>query len=194
MGLWEGVASHALDRLGAYQSCPHARPPQNAWWQMGNQSAPWCVGSWEANSRVPMGVPAFQRAFGLPFQVGGLRGRGCLLGCHASCRLSGCAPALCSSKAATSSAHICLPSLPSLPQLYAPYFCSDSPYLANWSMVQSDQTLPGCHVRRGGGEGRGGAAAAVALLRVGRQGAGIVYHADSCVPPSALLSCALLLP
>ena len=46
------------------------RPLQNAWWQMGNQSAPWCVGSWEANSRVPMGVPAFQRAFGLPFQVG----------------------------------------------------------------------------------------------------------------------------
>jgi hypothetical protein len=71
---------------------------QNAWWQMGNQSAPWCVGSWEANGRVPMGVPAFQKAFGLPFQ------------------------------------------------LYAPYFCSDSAYLQNWTMVQSDRSLPGCKV------------------------------------------------
>jgi hypothetical protein len=72
---------------------------QNAWWQMGNQSAPWCVGSWEANGGVPMGVPAFQKAFGLPFQ------------------------------------------------LYAPYFCSDSPYIKNWTMLRSDTGLPGCNVR-----------------------------------------------
>ena len=52
-------------------------------------------------------------------------------------------PELCASAHGTTRT----PPLPSL-QLYAPYFCSDSPYLANWSMVQSDQTLPGCHVRR----------------------------------------------
>lgn len=100
---------------GGGRSCCATPPPstrtrcrQNAWWDMGNQSAPWCVGTWEANSRVPMGVPAFQKAFGLPFQ------------------------------------------------LYAPYFCSDSKYLENWTMVQSSQALPGCHVR-GGGAGGGGA-------------------------------------
>jgi hypothetical protein len=65
---------------------------------MGNQSAPWCVDNWNANGRVPMGVPAFQKAFGVPFQ------------------------------------------------LYAPYFCSDTTYLENWTMVRSDTTLPGCQV------------------------------------------------
>jgi len=29
-------------------------------------------------------------------------------------------------------------------QLYAPYFCGDSPYPSNFSMVRSDTTLPGC--------------------------------------------------
>ena len=80
----------------------HLIPPfpfQNGWWNGGNQSAPWCVDTWDAGiGKVPMGIPAFQKAFGLPFQ------------------------------------------------LYAPYFCSDTSYLANWSMIRSDTTLPICGV------------------------------------------------
>ena len=43
---------------------------QNAWWQSGGESAPWCIGEWvpEAN-KVPMGMQAFQKAFGLPLQL-----------------------------------------------------------------------------------------------------------------------------
>lgn len=70
---------------------------QNAWWKSGGESAPWCVGEWEAvPAKVPMGIPAFQRALDLPLQ------------------------------------------------LYAPYFCATSSYPANFTMVRSDTSLPGC--------------------------------------------------
>jgi hypothetical protein len=43
---------------------------QNAWWEMGGESAPWCVGEWVPNpKKVPMGVQAFQKALGLPLQL-----------------------------------------------------------------------------------------------------------------------------
>ena len=70
---------------------------QNAWWEAGGESAPWCVGEWvPVPAKVPMGMHGFQKALGLPLQ------------------------------------------------LYAPYFCATSSYPANFSMVRSDVTLPGC--------------------------------------------------
>ena len=43
---------------------------QNAWWKSGGESAPWCVGEWEAvPAKVPMGIPAFQAELGLPLQL-----------------------------------------------------------------------------------------------------------------------------
>ena len=43
---------------------------QNAWWEAGAESAPWCIGSWQpAPGKVPMGVAAFQQALGLPLQL-----------------------------------------------------------------------------------------------------------------------------
>jgi len=43
---------------------------QNAWWKSGGESAPWCVGEWEAvPAKVPMGIPAFQKAMGVPLQL-----------------------------------------------------------------------------------------------------------------------------
>jgi hypothetical protein len=43
---------------------------QNAWWKSGGESAPWCVGEWEAvPAKVPMGMKAFQEALGLPLQL-----------------------------------------------------------------------------------------------------------------------------
>ena len=43
---------------------------QNAWWQSGGESAPWCVGEWVPTShKVPMGMQAFQQALGLPLQL-----------------------------------------------------------------------------------------------------------------------------
>ena len=43
---------------------------QNAWWKSGGESAPWCVGEWEAvPSKVPMGMKAFQQALALPLQL-----------------------------------------------------------------------------------------------------------------------------
>jgi hypothetical protein len=43
---------------------------QNAWWKSGGESAPWCVGEWEAvPSKVPMGIKAFQQALALPLQL-----------------------------------------------------------------------------------------------------------------------------
>jgi hypothetical protein len=71
---------------------------QNAWWEAGSESAPWCVGTFTpVPHKVPMGMAAFQKALGLPLQ------------------------------------------------LYAPYFCADSPYPQNFSMVRSDTSLPGCN-------------------------------------------------
>lgn len=43
---------------------------QNAWWEAGAESAPWCVGEWVPNPRkVPMGMQAFQQKLGLPLQL-----------------------------------------------------------------------------------------------------------------------------
>ena len=43
---------------------------QGGWWKSGGESAPWCVGEWEAvPSKVPMGMAAFQAALGLPLQL-----------------------------------------------------------------------------------------------------------------------------
>ena len=43
---------------------------QNDWWQSTDESAPWCVGEWVAPARkVPMGMQAFQQAFGKPLQL-----------------------------------------------------------------------------------------------------------------------------
>jgi len=43
---------------------------QNDWWQSTDESAPWCVGEWVAPTRkVPMGMQAFQQAFGKPLQL-----------------------------------------------------------------------------------------------------------------------------
>lgn len=43
---------------------------QNAWWEAGAESAPWCVGEWvPVPAKVPMGIQTFQQKLGLPLQL-----------------------------------------------------------------------------------------------------------------------------